>query len=820
MRRQTVYRFTGCALLVASSLVPLLAQPVGPEYIVTDGESGALGHDVGMGGNGTFVHVWAQSTSVWARRYASNGTPLDGGAVVSEQTANKGSSRVGVASDGSFVVSWTDYGDGGQGDILGRRFSSSGAAFGSEFRVNTTSTGAQRAADVAVSPSGAFLVAWTDFAKDGSGEGIYAQRFASNGAPIGSEFRVNTTTVDTQTLPVVAATGQGGFVVTWQGGPLATSDVFAQVYAPSGAPVGGEIQVNSYTAGLQLAQAAAADATGDFVVTWVSGPPGEDPIGVYAQRFASSGAKLGAEFRVNESTTGAQQGPVVHMDASGSFLVVFLDSGSASYVQFAADGSYTQSGLLDTGVQSLAIGGDWSGRAVLGWQASVGNDLTGRRFALAPDRVGEELRVNTTTANNQIEPSVAGNADGSFVVAWSSRNGSIDTYDVMVQRFSSTGAPLGGEAPIGFTVNVITPEPAVAANAAGDFVVAWKSAAFGYYDLLARSFSSSGAPLGNPDLVALGPGKIDVDRNGAGDYVVVWSASAASGNDVLARRYSSSGAALGAAFRVNSYTSGTQDAPRVAMDDAGKFIVVWSSSLGDGGGEGVFGQRFDAAGAALGSQFPVNGFTVGNQFRPDVAAYGDGAFVVVWESDGEDGSYTAVVAQRYASSGAPLGSAFVVNLATAGYQGTARAATTRDGFAVVWKTDDGTFDYVRMNLFRSDGARIGADVPVERAFKPTARLPVVDFSGSSAVVAWSGRDQGQPGLEIFAERFRLRLCVPGDANGDAKADVTDVFFLINALFASGAPPTACGNANGDALTDVADVFYLINFLFAGGAIPI
>jgi len=61
----------------------------------------------------------------------------------------------------------------------------------------------------------------------------------------------------------------------------------------------------------------------------------------------------------------------------------------------------------------------------------------------------------------------------------------------------------------------------------------------------------------------------------------------------------------------------------------------------------------------------------------------------------------------------------------------------------------------------------------------------------------------------------------GDANGDGTIDVTDVFFLINHLFANGpAPKSTClGDANGDSNVDVLDVFYLINHLFAAGPAP-
>ncbi|HKC24849.1 MAG TPA: choice-of-anchor Q domain-containing protein, partial [Thermoanaerobaculia bacterium] len=59
----------------------------------------------------------------------------------------------------------------------------------------------------------------------------------------------------------------------------------------------------------------------------------------------------------------------------------------------------------------------------------------------------------------------------------------------------------------------------------------------------------------------------------------------------------------------------------------------------------------------------------------------------------------------------------------------------------------------------------------------------------------------------------------GDVNGDGVVDVSDVFFLINYLFAAGQVPPGLANVNGDSVRDVLDVFVLINRLFANGPAP-
>jgi hypothetical protein len=71
---------------------------------------------------------------------------------------------------------------------------------------------------------------------------------------------------------------------------------------------------------------------------------------------------------------------------------------------------------------------------------------------------------------------------------------------------------------------------------------------------------------------------------------------------------------------------------------------------------------------------------------------------------------------------------------------------------------------------------------------------------------------------VYAQRFACG--VGGDVDGNGIADVGDVFYLINTLFAGGPAPHCDADADGNATVDVGDVFYLINFLFAQGPPPL
>src|SRR5438552_2135307 len=91
-----------------------------------------------------------------------------------------------------------------------------GNPLGPEFRVNIYTTGAQGFPAVAADTSGNFAIVWQGDSQDGSNYGVFGQRYASSGAPLGPEFRVNTYTTSGQRLPSVAADTSGDFVVVWQ----------------------------------------------------------------------------------------------------------------------------------------------------------------------------------------------------------------------------------------------------------------------------------------------------------------------------------------------------------------------------------------------------------------------------------------------------------------------------------------------------------------------------------------------------------------------------------------------------------------------------
>jgi hypothetical protein len=160
-----------------------------------------------------------------------------------------------------------------------------------------------------------------------------------------------------------------------------------------------------------------------------------------------------------------------------------------------------------------------------------------------------------------------------------------------------------------------------------------------------------------------------------------------SGYGIFGQRYDSGGAALGEEFRINSYTTGSQLVPSVASDASGNFVVVWMSEDQDGDEEGVFGQRYDSGGVAHGAEFRVNSFTTLGQERPSVASDASGNFVVVWQGSGQSDS-SGIFGQRYERAGNTLGTEFRVNSYTTSVQGyPLMGATGISQFVVAWHSN-------------------------------------------------------------------------------------------------------------------------------------
>lgn len=395
---------------------------------------------------------------------------------------------------------------------------------GSQFQVNTYTMNNQFISSVAAARNGDFTVVWTSNGSGGSDtseRSIQGQRYASNGNRRGDEFQVNTYTTSYQQRPSIAAADDGRFVVVWQsdgssGADTSDDSIQGQRYASDGSPVGGEFLVNTYTTSYQISPAVAAASNGDFVVVWKR----TNLIGglagtIRGQRFGSDGNPRGGEFQVNASALNQQRLPDVSAEANGDFVVVWTNYG--------------------------AVAGGVS-------------EILGQRYASDGSPRGGAFQVNSHTTNQQTVASISTGENGDFVVVWESlASESGDTFpsSVQGQRFASNGSRRG----VQFQVNTYTPGrqggPSVSVASDGGFTVVWDGYGSGENDdafgsIQGQHFASNGSPVGDEFEVNTYTTSYQFYASVAsmGDgFVVVWDSMGSFGSDtsefsVQAQRFS------------------------------------------------------------------------------------------------------------------------------------------------------------------------------------------------------------------------------------------------------------------------------------------
>jgi hypothetical protein len=214
-------------------------------------------------------------------------------------------------------------------------------------------------------------------------------------------------------------------------------------------------------------------------------------------------------------------------------------------------------------------------------------------------------------------------------------------------------------------------------------------------------------------------------------------------------------------FLVNAYTTTSQSDPSVAIDASGNFVVVWRSYGQDGSEGGIFAQRYDATGAPQGGEFRVNTYTTGSQSFPEVALSADGRFVVAWESVGADGYGAGIAARLYDSSGMPVGDEFLVNDYTTGEQRSAKPTMDRRGnFVVSWSGpfQDGSDSGVFARAFAASGTPQGDEFQLN-SFTPGNQLAtaVAYQPGGRFVASWVSYYQDGDHFGMFGRRFATDL---------------------------------------------------------------
>jgi len=238
--------------------------------------------------------------------------------------------------DGTFTVSWTSFDTSSTG-VYQRSFGYAGFPLGAATPVNTTTQGSQEDQQMARLVDGGHVVTWGSSDSDPAFSGVFARRYDAAGQPVGNDFRVSTSPTGFSSAPSVAALAGNGYVVAWTAIGPDNNDIFLQRIASDGTRDGGEILVNTTTAGSQRSPSVAVLNDGSYVVAWTSTTPDSSSSAVRGQRYDANGVAKGGEFLITDHLPSAGR-PDITALADGGFAVAFESAGKVMLRSYDSEG--------------------------------------------------------------------------------------------------------------------------------------------------------------------------------------------------------------------------------------------------------------------------------------------------------------------------------------------------------------------------------------------------------------------------------------------------------------------------------------------------
>jgi len=360
--------------------------------------------------NGNYVVTWTSTAlanaDIVGQRFYSTGKPNGNAFTVNTTLAgNQIGSSVAMDSGGDFVVVWSGAGPStnllsNTSDVFGQLYGPGGNPVGTQFQINQYLPGTQSQPRVAMANDGTFVVTWTSYGQSGNQNAtIYAREYTQAGAPMTNEFRVTDVSSSARTLPDVAMDKAHDFIVTWAGDIQSSSTwgAFGRYYSANGLN-STEIRLNNLTdyrgsfsstgvldvkpTGPRVSMA----DNGNFVVTWAAvanSPTAATGYDIYARRFSAGGvARDASEVLVNQTTLGWQLMPDVGVNGNGDYTVAWTSFGQDN-------AELNNPALRDYGIYARMYNSD-------------GTDF----FDTALGKKPLEFRINGTTVGNQIAPAV------------------------------------------------------------------------------------------------------------------------------------------------------------------------------------------------------------------------------------------------------------------------------------------------------------------------------------------------------------------------------------------------------------------------------
>jgi hypothetical protein len=408
---------------------------------------------------GNFLVVWSDNrggrAEIYGQGFDPAGTRLGGNFKINDnaQAIDQGSPFVRFSPADEYWALWTDLREG-RPNIYGQRLTADRNPIGGNFRINDDSfSSQQRVPSVVANRQGRTLTIWED-ERNGNCD-VYCQFSDSLGNPNGPNRRVNDDNIGAAHYYATAAIDEIGNSITAWTDSRSGYNIYGQSFDPAGNPIGANFRVNS-AAAFVWAPTAAKDSIGNSVIVFSDMRAG--PFKMFGQRYDAANQPVGANFRIDNDTTGGWlQYPSVAMSHHGRFVAGWMDErqGGSIYARlYDSIGNPTgddfrvddDPGRNYKGYPGVAMTGAGDFLAV--WEdgrESLHVTIYGQRFDRNGNRVGSNFRVpDDPTASDQWCPSCAFDPQDRAIVVWSDWRDPRRNPDIYAQRYNETGAPVGG----------------------------------------------------------------------------------------------------------------------------------------------------------------------------------------------------------------------------------------------------------------------------------------------------------------------------------------------------------------------------------------
>jgi hypothetical protein len=510
-------------------------------------------------------------------------------------------------------------------------------------------------------------------------------------------------------------------------------------------------QVNTTDGGLTQRDAQiSATPDGGYVVVWTNYRLDSVPFEVRNQRYDGLGDKVGQENLLS-NLSGVDPDPSITVLSNGVLEVSHRVSARTVYA----------TGFL--------------------YQNDPFPHLAGHRAVIDHS---EALRVTEV-----LDPAITSFADGSFLVA---------SVVVRLDEFGGSDLDARFVDPNGLVGTYYTiysgesrfPDLATLSN--GNFVAVWRHAFNGSttdYDIMYRVMTPGGGSITGPDTVfGAGSGGRETDPDVAaltgGGFVVVWTDPDSNATDIRATIYTNAGVLTPAAnILVNTTTTGPQNEPNVVGLLDGGFLVTWD----DDQFNFIRGQRFDAAGNPIGTEFNV---AQGPYEAPEMARLLDGriAFAMddnssadfdvatsIWNPRGTVASVGDVLWQQ--ADGTVAIAAREIAMASANWEVQATGDFDadrdsdvlwrhRDGAVVIWEMQNGQLSAPHSIAFAS----VGWGIVSTGDFDDDGDSDVLWRHRDGAVVTWEMENGGyvvNHNIAFASTGWTMQGVGDFDADGDS-----------------------------------------------------